>query len=895
MAFNPFRAFRRHQKVLFAGLTILCMLTFVLTGAMSGSSRDFFHALLPGADPRRGTEIATLYGKPVYTAELRQLQLRRHIANQFMFEALGQANANAAMAVVQGLASSSMDKAQQQAVSQIFTYVQILPQLRDSAQLRAMMESFLAQLEQIRQGRDAAQKPNEAALVAQAEDVVRQAAWLAERKPGDLYFGGSTADPKDLVDFLIWEHQAERLGIRLADSDLDALAHRETRGALRGRDWTAIFELLRQRYQGLDRETVRGALLDEFRVRLAQEAVLGIEPREQSAGLLAPATPYEFWKFYRDNRTESDLVLLEMPVDNAEYLAKAGTPTDAELRTFFDAHKDRESDPASPEAGFKQPARLMVEWVSAKPDSPHYKDAARLAVAALRATLPVAYEARLSQVYEYEKFKYANASWLDYVPLWHEQSINRAENVVALLGALAAAADPSMAVSMAAFISARDYQYRAQRVGTLVLSAAPGLPLNALAPAVAGTPTSAYQPAERIRDKLVERLQEEFAQDLAQSSLNSVREFLATPGRAKSEDVRKVLSAASAAAQALASGLTAQAGPFVPLAAGAFQAAAQQAANERDALDLFAASAASPWAGAAVAYQQDNIGLVAVRREVADMVRRLGVEHGETTRPRDRFDIGEDPGLAPLKEAYPVRSGDRDRQFASAFFPRADVTRPLYVAQALAGSDKYLFWPTAEEPPYVPEFADVRARVEARWKLEKARVPARQAADQLAAEARKAKGDADKNLLDAAKRGGRLVRLDHVARLVPQRQAVVSRYAPGHVYAPYEPPSSDVEYPSASFSDELLGLKDKGDVAVLSDRPQAHYYVAALVHRSPPYELAFYADAAQPESLLDAYERQTHADRDYREGCTEQLRREAKLTLNEDNVKKWRRPQGEEG
>ena len=30
MAFNPFHAFRKHQKVVFAGLTIICMLTFVL-------------------------------------------------------------------------------------------------------------------------------------------------------------------------------------------------------------------------------------------------------------------------------------------------------------------------------------------------------------------------------------------------------------------------------------------------------------------------------------------------------------------------------------------------------------------------------------------------------------------------------------------------------------------------------------------------------------------------------------------------------------------------------------------------------------------------------------------------------------------------------------------------
>lgn len=886
MAFNPFRAFRRHQKVLFAGLTILCMLTFVLTGSMSGA-RDFFQAFLPGSDPRRGTEIATLYGKPVYEQELRQLALRRQIANQFMMDAMVTANFNLATFVSDRLKTSSLEKQEQGFISQVLNE-------RLSPIAVYYRDQWLEQLESIRKAR-AAQKPEDAVLVQQAEECLQQAGWLAQRKPGDLYFGGGVTDPKDLLDFLIWEHQAERLGINLADSDLDALASRETQGALRGPDWTRIFEYQSQRYRGLDRDSVRRALINEFRVRLAQEAVLGVEPRDRQAGFLAPATPYQFWTFYRDNRTESDYVLLETPVGSPEYLAKAGTPTEAELRTFFDAHKDREADPASPEAGFKQPARIMVEWVSAKADSPQYKDAARVAVAALQATLPLAYEARLSQVYEYEKYKYSNPSWLDYNIQWTDQNLNRAENVVALLGALAAPVDPSAALSAVAFASARDYRDRAPHVGTLVLTAAPGLPLNMLAPAYAGTPRSAYQPADRIRDKLVDKLREEVAQDLAQSGLNSVQTLLSSSSRTKSEDVRKFLNGTSALGQSLASGVSAETGLYAPLAAGAFQAAAELSAGERDALEILAASAVSPWAGAAVLYRQDNIGIALVRKEVAELIERLGLDHGQTTRPRDRFDIGHDPGLTPLKEAYASRGGDRDRQFASVFFPGGGANRPLYVAQSLGTTDRYLYWPTAEEPPYVPEFADVRAQVEARWKLEKARVPARQAADQLAAEARKAKGDAEKNLLDAAKRGGRLIRLDHVARLVPRRQAVISRAAPGRDYGPYEPPTSDVEYPSANFTNDLLAMKEMGDVAVLSDRPEAHYYVATLVHRSPPYELAFYADAAQPEALLTAYEEQTHADRDYREGAMEQLRQEAKLTLNEENIKKWRRPSGEEG
>ena len=43
MAFNPFRGFRKHQKVIFGGLTILCMVTFVMCGSMGRG--DFFETV----------------------------------------------------------------------------------------------------------------------------------------------------------------------------------------------------------------------------------------------------------------------------------------------------------------------------------------------------------------------------------------------------------------------------------------------------------------------------------------------------------------------------------------------------------------------------------------------------------------------------------------------------------------------------------------------------------------------------------------------------------------------------------------------------------------------------------------------------------------------------------
>src|SRR5262245_56200495 len=71
MAFNPFHRFRKHQKVIFAVLTILIMFVFVLS---TGTRGDFFTDVLPrffgGAGKNQGPYVATVYGSKLYEKEL---------------------------------------------------------------------------------------------------------------------------------------------------------------------------------------------------------------------------------------------------------------------------------------------------------------------------------------------------------------------------------------------------------------------------------------------------------------------------------------------------------------------------------------------------------------------------------------------------------------------------------------------------------------------------------------------------------------------------------------------------------------------------------------------------------------------------------------------------------
>src|SRR5438874_12683218 len=96
MAFNPFHAFRKHQKAVFAGLTIICMLTFVLASGVSGLGRDardgggdFFSEIAHMFSGRgRTTGVAKLYAGRVEQAQITLLRAQRRTANSYLASAL---------------------------------------------------------------------------------------------------------------------------------------------------------------------------------------------------------------------------------------------------------------------------------------------------------------------------------------------------------------------------------------------------------------------------------------------------------------------------------------------------------------------------------------------------------------------------------------------------------------------------------------------------------------------------------------------------------------------------------------------------------------------------------------------------------------------------------------
>src|SRR5262245_64519176 len=218
MAFNPFAKFRKHQKVIFAALTIICMLTFVLAygkGDIFDRAAHWFGAR--GKNP----PVAKVYDSPVTARELDSLRQQRILAREAVEAALSTA-------------------------------------------------AFQVQNEKNSAGGMKFDNPD---ALTKAMELGRQ-----EQKLQSLYarFNSHFGNPnkvESLLDYLVWKKQADQLNIYLEDKDVDAELKNLTSGRVTLKE---VSDGLRQgNRRGGDPDSLRAALKDEFRVLLAQVALLG--------------------------------------------------------------------------------------------------------------------------------------------------------------------------------------------------------------------------------------------------------------------------------------------------------------------------------------------------------------------------------------------------------------------------------------------------------------------------------------------------------------------------------------------------------------------------------------------------------------------------------------------
>lgn len=956
MAFNPFHGFRKHQKTLLAGITVFCMVIFVL---QSGLGRGDFFGLFDRPMQGRGKseKAAVLYGKTVTAEEVVDLQRQRTLAEQYIRTAIGLGQQEV-MRRVNGELMSLLksDENSQRAVNQIvfarilafntgrqsqqwyFQYVQQIPQ-------------FVAQLQSLQAGFLSAKRETEAYLVRQLAEVIQQDRQMLSQPPGHLYFGGTTTNLQDLLDFKIWLHQADRLGVNLSNKDIGQMIRQEALGQLTGEGLNSLERMIENTYRNLDKETLAKSVGDEFRVRIAKAAMLGFNTRpdpEESYVVPSPVTPFECWQFFRAARAESEIALLPISVKHKDFLTEAGTPTDEELKTLYETGKLFEPTPGLSRPAFRQPERIEVEWVNARVDSPWYQEQAKRALEVLKATIqatagflaplgglpavtdtvtPLVFDLSLIGKYETDaKLRFESASWLDpWRSNLHEQNLNRAENAVSLVGqAMAGTTAGSAALTAPLAYLATGYGFETKdraRIGNeLILHGALLTPWSTAGLAFAISPREDFRPLAAVRQHVQERLLDGLARDLIHANLTKLVDELYRLSEGDADRLRKKHNLAQPALIAAAVGeitgaaVGADSWQTAPMVFASQVAARElKEAQQLASLHFLASSARLPFLAAALRHDEESRPQQVAREFLAKAIPEYRLQHGRTSLPRNRFNIGDDPGLAPLKQSFgslpaPPGPDGRERTFDQLFFPDfynaympkrwprmesqggfVDPQQPDAIWNVSA--EPFLFWKTGYLSPYIPSFDEAKPQVEDAWRVDKARKLAQAEAEKLAAEAKKAGPDALRVLKDGSKHSGSLINLDHVARYEKPIFAFASREMDGNTYRPYRIPAAKVAFPAVDFLNKLLELKDKGQVAVLSDRPETTYFVATLVERILPDEAAFYTDFSRYHAaLVSLIEQDTHYRERYREAVVKRLQDDAGLQIDEAYKKKFDNP-----
>jgi hypothetical protein len=858
MAFNPFRAFRKHQKVMFAALTILCMMTFVLCGSIGGDLGERIVSLFRG----RAGQVATLYGKAIDYRDLNHVRYQRQLANAFMATAIERARGNVFGDVLGKLKGQDAEQLKQ-----------ILGMSRGDPSF--MLDFFRDQLQ-----RD--NKTSEANAVDLLKRVMADSANDLSRR--GKFFGG-TDKTSEMLDFLIWQHEADRLGIQLTSAGVVAEIDRVTYGHFTAEDSAFVEQMLRRdkRFEAATTDDIHSALAAEFRARLAQIALVGAGPLDE-ARAVAMLTPAEYMDYFRKNRTEVTVAVTPVPAER--FLAEVKEqPSQGELTALFNKYKDREYDPTVETPGFKLPLRAKAEWATADPNSTFYRQEAEKVDTIARG---------------FAQFGAAAAA-------------NVPGHPVTALALLAAVRQPVDLRVLAEYEKYRDNtrskirsheQWVDNRGPGLRYAPAAASVIAQLAPMPLGAPLLKAPGAVVARDRVVARLgADEVRRGAARILAGTMpAPFITVPVLGSKED-------------------------YHPL--DSMKAGLEQKVKERLAREVLSANL--------IALKQDleqkkkyNAKPEVLQRILAEGIKKYHLQTGASTRLGSQFDIGRDEGLEPLKAAFDKEVGAAaarmkqmaafDRQqalfanpynlkpkdFAKLFFagraepdptgmsrepPRAEVDTPrlwpqeyFFTVDPSQDHRQFLFWKTAEEKPRVPESLDqVKDQVEHAWKLEKARVLAHQKAEQIADELWKAGGDVDPILVnEAGKLSEAKITLDGVAPLVRNPTAAAGRSQ----YRPYQVPEDTFTYPRDNIVEELLAMREpNSQVKVFSNKPQTVYYVAAVSNPvKDDLNTSMWTAFRMDSPVLQVYE-QKRAE-EYREEVLKQLRAEAKLVIHEDESKR---------
>ncbi len=833
MSFNPFDPIRKYQKSFLAAACILCMFVFIF----SFGQGDLFQTLLGKmGNENSGTYVATIGGQKITTGDLDRIRRLRERANEFMVRACS------------------------------FQFATLEGEDRERAN----------------QKNPAPESPE---LVERRQTLYLFAQFAQNPGPfGGSYFASNLVSNEENLDWLVWQKEADRLGIQVSVRDLALLFNKETATPewwTPGKPITTISNMDRffqERFAVKDMgpEELVSTLCQEFRVLFAKQAILGPsaglrfyrddDNRRNSANAgkfvtnpMAP-TPSEFQEFYAKQRTTVNALFL--PVEASTFLPgqSAEKPSDDNLKALFELGKDRDQDASLDRPGFKTPRRVQVAYVTSTYDKPWYKTALAR-VQAQRVLAPMLANAGLGG----PAFSLGS--------LWSLADNN--DPVTGNLGALGWMNPFLDNTQRDQLVGAYEQKLRTSRLRGGLLESWMTAPIDQVhgIHAVKPIPIATWylarvSPAPGI------------ASVVAADTL-----WKASAARTEARE-RAALIAASRLV-----GLTPlqPAGGFLPVFAsmGSVLPTIPKSFEESNITaqmlpELVSLSARqdfeSTWKRlkTAIAAFKGKTDKSEAETFIAGEVKRLGLTYKAMATPRDLYDLPKDPALASFRSAHEgkVLNSVNPVPFSFKFFmtqgtydpegwaTNVDDTARFSTENWIQSNEPYLYWRTDDLRAQARTFEQARADVEKYWYTEKYAVSAaRDKAQEIAREANAMVQPEDKTKVDAKKKywavsyrdilpeavtflsGQKLAgkpsapfEVENICRLIPQK--TTNPFQPKR-YDPFRFSPAQIPFPRQNFLDQVLALKQPGQATVLRDAPGNVFYVVILLSRNEPSPFEF--------------------------------------------------------
>ncbi len=907
MAFHPFKHFRKHQRVYLAGLTIMTMVIFVA----SFGAGDLFSSLQRwlAVSVHRGDKVITLYGRTIYTDQLEKLRWQRQMASEFlvsnswvgslmqMGQSVGTPLEKSYQDIQIKFASKKDQKdpnPMQQTLQQVFITVFIAQQSPPDTRLK-MLSNQLRDVQRQLTFPEAQKNEAQYRALDTLATILAFYSWAfdPQRQPEDSYFGGSlrASEPSELLDFLIWKQQADRLGIVLTPADVCREINRawgngdylQPDGKFESNEWvTFFFRTNQKRHMSLTPHDLLNALIDEFRVAMAKEAILGSASgvrsyRQAVDGIHyspSAATPDEFYQYFREQRTALSVSIL--PIAVKEFTDKVqAKPTDVDLRNLYERYKNDEPSPARRQPGFKEPRRIKLQYVSYRPEGPYAQKLAAKAIELLPvfrvgqpaapfvaggglawaasiagyADVDTAVRALYDRYREEENRRVAVRYDRDdstrfglSMDLPTQQSVDLHASVAlvsGLLGAFGTGATPLAAPTP--WLAANESQARVTLTAyaSAVLAGASRSPLPAMTLPMRYLYTT--QPFESVRDQLRERFENTLARTLIDNKVLTFR-----------KELDKALST-----------------------------------HSEQKLEEFLRKAIPE-------YGLENF----------HSMKEPQTQHEINDHPdpqlRELQTAWETAPAKPFQEREPNKSTDLN-SFARDMFAPFDTMRPGQTTPgrsqqftAAPGDVVFVLWKSEDLPAHVRPFDAVRNEVKHAWYMEQARKLARERAQQINADLKKQKLPPDNAVQFLVQQNlGSVFQLTKVSHLTAPEFNLPGTKFNTTDYRSYSPPKEFVPYPPSDFVDQLLKMQKRGDSVVIADKPVKHFYVAVLMEDpQPPDRKEFYDAYSQPSlaslNLVPSQEeplwQKMMADRQrkYEREVLKQLRAEATKDIQDD-------------